>query len=146
MMESVVSSQGTAPSAAIKGYRVAGKTGTAMKYNSNCSCYSGYTASFIGFAPADEPKYVISVTIQDPKGAHYGGSLGGPVFKKVMTFVLQSQHVAPTGSLVKPLPLTKAELVRSIALEKKSAAKKAQITSASLNSPKNSKQPNTRTR
>jgi len=84
MMESVVSGQGTAPSAAIPGYRVAGKTGTAMRYDSGCGCYSGYTASFIGFAPADAPKYVISVTIQDPKGAHYGGSLGGPVFKKVM--------------------------------------------------------------
>ena len=112
MMESVVSGQGTAPSAAIPGYRVAGKTGTAMRYNSACSCYSGYTASFIGFAPADAPKYVISVTIQDPKGAHYGGSLAGPVFKKVMTFVLQSEHVAPTGTKVMPVALTQSELVK----------------------------------
>ena len=110
MMESVVSGQGTAPSAAIPGYRVAGKTGTAMRYDSGCGCYSGYTASFIGFAPADAPKYVISVTIQDPKGAHYGGSLAGPVFKKVMTFVLQSEHVAPTGTKVMPVALTQAEL------------------------------------
>jgi cell division protein FtsI (penicillin-binding protein 3) len=50
MMESVVSSQGTAPSAAIPGYRVAGKTGTAMRYDQNTGKYSGYTASFIGFA------------------------------------------------------------------------------------------------
>ena len=112
MMESVVSGQGTAPSAAIPGYRVAGKTGTAMRYDSGCGCYSGYTASFIGFAPADAPKYVISVTIQDPKGAHYGGSLAGPVFKKVMTFVLQSEHVAPTGTKVMPVALTQAELGR----------------------------------
>ena len=110
MMESVVSAQGTAPSAAIPGYRVAGKTGTAMRYNTSCSCYSGYTASFIGFAPADAPKYVISVTIQDPKGAHYGGSLAGPVFKKVMTFVLQSEHIAPTGTKVMPVALTQKEL------------------------------------
>jgi cell division protein FtsI (penicillin-binding protein 3) len=54
MMESVVSGQGTAPSAAIPGYRVAGKTGTANRYNTDCGCYSGYTASFIGFAPADK--------------------------------------------------------------------------------------------
>jgi len=112
MMESVVSGQGTAPSAAIPGYRVAGKTGTAMRYDSGCGCYSGYTASFIGFAPADAPKYVISVTIQDPKGAHYGGSLGGPVFKKVMTFVLQSEHVAPTGTKVMPVALTQKELAQ----------------------------------
>ena len=96
MMEGVVSSTGTAPSAAIDGYRVAGKTGTAQRYNTRCGCYSGYTASFIGFAPADEPKFVISVTIQDPKGLHWGGLLAGPVFKKVMSFVLQNERVKPT--------------------------------------------------
>ena len=96
MMEGVVSSTGTAPSAAIDGYRVAGKTGTAQRYNTRCGCYSGYTASFMGFAPADEPKFVISVTIQDPKGLHWGGLLAGPVFKKVMSFVLQNERVKPT--------------------------------------------------
>jgi len=112
MLESVVSAGGTAPNAAIPGYRVAGKTGTANRYNNACSCYSGYTASFIGFAPADAPRYVISVTIQDPKGIHYGGLLGGPVFKKVMTFVLQSEHVAPTGTTVMPVALTQADLIK----------------------------------
>jgi cell division protein FtsI (penicillin-binding protein 3) len=117
MMESVVSAQGTAPSAAIPGYRVAGKTGTAMRYDQNTGKYSGYTASFIGFAPADAPRYVISVTLQDPKNGHYGGSLGGPVFKKVMTFVLQSEHVAPTGTKVLPVALTKSELTRARATQ-----------------------------
>ena len=117
MMESVVSAQGTAPSAAIPGYRVAGKTGTAMRYDQNTGKYSGYTASFIGFAPADAPRYVISVTLQDPKNGHYGGSLGGPVFKKVMTFVLQSEHVAPTGTKVLPVALTKSELNRARATQ-----------------------------
>ena len=115
MMESVVSAQGTAPSAAIPGYRVAGKTGTAQRYNTECQCYSGYTASFIGFAPADAPRYVISVTIQDPKGMHWGGALGGPVFKKVMSFVLQSKHVPPTGTKVKPLALTAAQIPVQVA-------------------------------
>jgi cell division protein FtsI (penicillin-binding protein 3) len=50
MMESVVSQNGTAPTAAIPGYRIAGKTGTANRYNTVCGCYSGYTASFVGFA------------------------------------------------------------------------------------------------
>jgi cell division protein FtsI (penicillin-binding protein 3) len=113
MMESVVSSQGTAPSAAIPGYRVAGKTGTANRYDQNTGRYSGYTASFIGFAPADAPRYVISVTLQEPKNGYYGGSLGGPVFKKVMTFVLQSENVAPTGTKVLPVALTKSELTRA---------------------------------
>jgi cell division protein FtsI (penicillin-binding protein 3) len=97
MMEGVVSKTGTAPTAAISGYRVAGKTGTAQRYNTACGCYSGYTATFIGFAPADAPKYVVSVTIQDPKGMHWGGVLAGPVFKKVMSFVLQNEKVKPTA-------------------------------------------------
>jgi len=111
MMESVVSSNGTAPSAAIPGYRVAGKTGTAQRIDDTCGCYRGYTASFIGFAPADNPAYVISVTIQDPKGLHWGGYLGGPVFKKVMSFVLQSKGIAPTGTAVVPYPLTEKQLI-----------------------------------
>ena len=110
MLESVVSENGTAPGAAIPGYRVAGKTGTAQRYNDKCGCYSGYTASFIGFAPADAPKYVVSVTIQDPKGLHWGGTLGGPLFKTVMSFVLQSKHVPPTSPLTTLVPLTEAQL------------------------------------
>jgi cell division protein FtsI (penicillin-binding protein 3) len=111
MMESVVSANGTAPSAAIPGYRVAGKTGTAQRIDDTCGCYRGYTASFIGFAPADNPAYVISVTIQDPKGMHWGGYLGGPVFKKVMSFVLQSKGIAPTGTKITPLALTEKQLI-----------------------------------
>jgi cell division protein FtsI (penicillin-binding protein 3) len=111
MMESVVSANGTAPSAAIPGYRVAGKTGTAQRIDDTCGCYRGYTASFIGFAPADNPAYVISVTIQDPKGLHWGGYLGGPVFKKVMSFVLQSKGIAPTGTKIIPVALTEKQLI-----------------------------------
>ena len=112
MMESVVSPTGTAPSAAIPGYRVAGKTGTAWRYNDKTGGYSGYTASFIGFAPADAPRYVINVTIQDPRNGYYGGLLCGPVFKKVMTFVLQTKHVAPTGTEVLPVALNQKDLTR----------------------------------
>ena len=127
MMESVVSANGTAPSAAIPGYRVAGKTGTAQRIDDTCGCYRGYTASFIGFAPADKPAYVISVTIQDPKGMHWGGYLGGPVFKKVMSFVLQSKGIAPTGVVVDPIPLTEKALLaeRKLIADKKAASVKA---------------------
>jgi cell division protein FtsI (penicillin-binding protein 3) len=124
MMESVVSAQGTAPEAAIPGYRVAGKTGTAQRVDDSCHCYKGYTASFIGFAPADSPKYVISVTIQGPQGIHWGGTLGAPVFKKVMSFVLQSRHVAPTNTVVKPYPLNQSQVIRATAVAAKEAAKK----------------------
>lgn len=117
MMESVVSASGTAPSAAIPGYRVAGKTGTAMRVDDSCGCYRGYTASFIGFAPADKPEFVVSVTIQDPKGIHWGGYLGGPVFKKVMSYVLKDQHIPPTQPATFTYALNEKDLKARIAAE-----------------------------
>jgi cell division protein FtsI (penicillin-binding protein 3) len=114
MMESVVSANGTAPEAAIAGYRVAGKTGTAMRHNDACNCYSGYTASFIGFAPADAPRYVVSVTIQGPQGIHWGGTLGAPVFKKVMSFVLASKHISPTTTQLTPYPLNEKQVALTV--------------------------------
>ena len=122
MMESVVSKNGTAPTAAIPGYRIAGKTGTANRYNTLCGCYSGYTASFVGFAPADAPEFVVSVTIQDPKGMHWGGVLAGPVFKKVMSFVLQSKRVQPTNTEKTIFNLTEAALKSAVSTKAKSGA------------------------
>ncbi|CAB4696704.1 unannotated protein [freshwater metagenome] len=113
MMESVVSANGTAPEAAIEGYRIAGKTGTAMRHNDACNCYSGYTASFIGFAPADAPRFVVSVTIQGPQGIHWGGTLGAPVFKKVMSFVLATKHISPTTTTLTPYPLNEKQVARA---------------------------------
>ncbi|MFB4316268.1 peptidoglycan D,D-transpeptidase FtsI family protein, partial [Actinomadura sp. 21ATH] len=101
MLEGVTSKEGTAPKARIKGYRVAGKTGTADILNPRCGCYdgSGYTASFAGFAPADDPQLVVQVVLQDPeKGSHYGGDAAAPVFKDVMSFALQTRKIPPTGS------------------------------------------------
>jgi cell division protein FtsI (penicillin-binding protein 3) len=121
MMESVVSASGTAPGAAITGYRIAGKTGTAERVDPRTGRYSGYTASFIGMAPADKPKYVINVTIQAPQGLHWGGVLGGPVFKEVMSYVLEAKHIPPTNSKVVPVPLNAAELAK---IEKAAIAKK----------------------
>jgi cell division protein FtsI (penicillin-binding protein 3) len=108
MMETVVSDEGTAPMAQIPGYRVAGKTGTAQRVNDACGCYvgGGYTASFIGFAPADKPAVVVSVTLQDPVNGHYGGLLGGPVFKRVTSFALQSEQIPPTPDKPPSMRLT----------------------------------------
>jgi cell division protein FtsI (penicillin-binding protein 3) len=114
IMESVVGPNGTAPSAAIPGYRIAGKTGTAERVDPRTGRYSGYTASFIGFAPADKPRYVISVTIQAPQGMHWGGVLGGPVFKEVMSYVLESKRIPPTNTKINPLPLNEAALAKFI--------------------------------
>lgn len=131
MMESVVSHSGTAPSAAISGYRVAGKTGTANRIDDSCGCYRGYTASFIGFAPADQPRFVVSVTIQDPKGVYYGGYLGGPVFKEVMSFVLKDQQVPPTKAADELYALDQKSLqAKQAALNQPAVKKPAEKKSA----------------
>jgi cell division protein FtsI (penicillin-binding protein 3) len=113
MLEGVVSNEGTAPAAEIPGYKVAGKTGTAMRVDARCGCYRGYTASFIGMAPAEAPKYVVSVVIQNPQGMHFGGEIAAPVFKQVMSFVLQTKQIQPVPSTLPAYPLTEAALLKS---------------------------------
>ena len=107
MLESVVSDEGTAPMARIPGYRVAGKTGTANRVDSSCGCYRGYTASFIGFAPADAPRLVVVGDPAEPEatGTSAAGS-AGPVFKDVMSFALQTLQIPPTGTTPPRLRLT----------------------------------------
>ena len=105
MLESVVSGDGTGLNAAIPGYRVAGKTGTANRVDSTCGCYRGYTASFIGMAPADAPRLVIAVFLQNPRNGHFGGQLAAPVFKKVMTFGLEHLRIPPTGTVQARIPV-----------------------------------------
>ncbi|HTY72881.1 MAG TPA: penicillin-binding protein 2 [Actinomycetes bacterium] len=105
MLESVVSEQGTAPMAEIPGYRVAGKTGTANRVDDACHCYRGYTASFIGMAPADHPRLVVAVTLQNPRNGHFGGRLAGPVFKQIMEFALATMKVPPTSTRATPYPI-----------------------------------------
>lgn len=101
MLENVVT-EGTGVVAAIPGYRVAGKTGTAERAVGGG--YSGYSASFVGFAPADDPAVVVQVVLQNPRNGHYGGVLGGPVFKTVMSDALQSLKVPPSGTKSPELP------------------------------------------
>ena len=97
MLEYVVSDKGTAPMAAIPGYRVGGKTGTAQVINPECGCYDGSTiGSFIGMAPIDNPELVVAVAIVKPEVQQLGGELAGPVFREVMTYALQARRVAPT--------------------------------------------------
>jgi cell division protein FtsI (penicillin-binding protein 3) len=107
MLEGVVSKEGTAPQAQIPGYRVAGKTGTADFYDAKVGRYSGKTASFIGYAPADDPELVVAVILQRPSASIYGGTVAGPVFQDVMTYALQELKVPPTGT-------TKAAITLSV--------------------------------
>ncbi len=105
MLEGVVSQKGTAPEAQIPGYRVAGKTGTADRYDPKTHGYSGKTASFIGFAPAEDPSLVVAAILQRPVKSYFGGTVAGPVFKDVMTYALQKEQVPPT-----PEDMSKPEL------------------------------------
>jgi len=107
MMEMVTTEgAGTAPAAGIAGYRVAGKTGTAQQVGENCGCYDGSLAvSFAGFAPADSPRFTVYVVIQKPQGTASGGGTAGPVFRKIMTYLLQKYAVPPTGTTPAHLPV-----------------------------------------
>ena len=99
MLEAVVGPGGTAPMAAIPGYRVAGKTGTAQRVNPKCHCYDGTrTVSFAGFAPADAPRFVVYVVVQHPRNGGFGGNTAGPVFRRIMSYLLQKYAVPPTGT------------------------------------------------
>ena len=100
MMELVTTPDvGTAPGAGLEGYRVAGKTGTAQQVGKTCKCYDGSTAvSFAGFAPADKPRFTVYVVVQKPRAGASGGGTAGPVFRKIMAYVLQKYAVAPTGT------------------------------------------------
>ncbi|MFF5566800.1 peptidoglycan D,D-transpeptidase FtsI family protein [Streptomyces sp. NPDC012623] len=108
MLESVVGDEeGTGTKARIPGYRVAGKTGTANRVDPKLGVYKGYTASFAGFAPADDPQITVYCAIQNPtKGSYFGGQICGPIYKKVMEFALKTLRVAPTGSTPARLPVT----------------------------------------
>ncbi|MEW1721353.1 penicillin-binding protein 2 [Streptomyces sp. NPDC093109] len=108
MLESVVDDEeGTGTRARIPGYRVAGKTGTANRVDPKLGIYKGYTASFAGFAPADDPQVTVYCAIQNPtKGSYFGGQTCGPIYKKVMEFALKTLRVAPTGSTPARLPVT----------------------------------------
>jgi cell division protein FtsI (penicillin-binding protein 3) len=106
MLETVVADDGgTGKNGRIAGYRVAGKTGTANRVDPKTGRYNGYTTSFIGFAPADNPQVVVSVTLQAPGIDGGGGSLCAPVFQQVMTFALQSRKIAPSGTAPLDLPV-----------------------------------------
>ncbi|MEZ5345110.1 MAG: penicillin-binding protein 2 [Pyrinomonadaceae bacterium] len=93
---------GTARAAQINGYTSAGKTGTAWKYDEKTKSVdrNKYIASFIGFAPADDPEIVIAVVVDEPKGSsRYGGQVAAPVFREIAEQVLPELNVVPDGFL-----------------------------------------------
>ncbi|WP_305729335.1 penicillin-binding protein 2 [Streptomyces sp. MUSC 14] len=107
MLESVVDDeQGTGIKARIPGYNVAGKTGTANRVDPATGKYHGYTSSFAGFAPADNPRITVYCAIQNATaGSYYGGQICGPIYKQVMEFALKTLQVPPTGAPAANLPV-----------------------------------------
>jgi len=99
MLEAVTGPEGTAPQAQVHGYRVAGKTGTVRKLDSNGE-YSEhrYRALFAGMAPVSDPRFVMAVVIDEPRGKHYyGGLVAAPVVSSVISEALRLLNVPPDG-------------------------------------------------
>jgi cell division protein FtsI (penicillin-binding protein 3) len=99
MLTAVVEADGTGKEAAMAGFRVAGKTATAQKVDTATGKMSSekFTASFIGFVPADRPRLVIAVVLDEPMIGHYGGDLAGPVFRRVAEASLRYLGVTPAA-------------------------------------------------
>jgi len=114
MMAEVTTKGGTAESAAIPGFAVAGKTGTAQKIDPVTKAYSRslYVASFVGFVPADRPEAVVLVMIDEPKKAIYGGVVAAPAWKAIATAALAARNIFPSD------PAAQAEFLATAALPK----------------------------
>ncbi len=104
MLELAAQPGGTAPKAQINGYRVAGKTGTAHKLEGNGYAKNRYLSTFVGYAPASRPRFVIAVMLDEPSaGQYFGGAVAAPVFSRVMDGTLRMlnvPHDAPVNNVV----------------------------------------------
>jgi cell division protein FtsI (penicillin-binding protein 3) len=100
MLEAVVGPGGTAPLGEIEGFRVAGKTGTAQRANPETGRYDGggYVTTFVGFAPADDPQYVVAVDLERPTSSAEGGQVAAPVFADILRYALTADGVVPSGT------------------------------------------------
>ncbi|HQR25787.1 MAG TPA: penicillin-binding protein 2 [Nocardioides sp.] len=106
MMERVVDPEaGVAPGAAVPGYRVAGKTGTAQRVGEDGRYDGTFTVSFAGFAPADDPRLTVYVVVQNPRNGGGGGSVSGPAFSRIMGYALRHYGIPPTGTQPSRLPV-----------------------------------------
>ena len=97
-MQTVTTEGGTGVNAALEGYSVCGKTGTAQKIGKNGEYEKGkYISSFVGFVPSEHPKITILVVIDEPKGQHYGGTVAAPGFRNIAQKTLAYMNISPKG-------------------------------------------------
>ena len=100
MLERATGPEGTAPKAQVIGFRVAGKTGTAHKPERGGYAKNKYVASFVGFAPAEKPRFVIAVMVDEPSaGKHYGGEVAAPIFSQIANDTLRRMQLSPDPAL-----------------------------------------------
>jgi cell division protein FtsI (penicillin-binding protein 3) len=104
IMRGVTEPGGTAKQAAIEGYTVAGKTGTAQKAANGHYDPGKYIASFVGVVPAEEPRLAIIIVMDEPQGAHLGGAVAAPVFKAIAEPALRYLHVPPNVTVASKTP------------------------------------------
>ncbi|GAB6182523.1 penicillin-binding protein 2 [Thermodesulfovibrio hydrogeniphilus] len=116
ILKKVTEEGGTATTARLDGNAVAGKTGTAQKYDPKIKKYSKdkYVGSFVGFIPADNPRIALIVVIHDPKGAHYGGVVAAPIFKAIANEALAYLNVPRDDAKEKGLVVTFNEQKRMV--------------------------------
>jgi cell division protein FtsI/penicillin-binding protein 2 len=95
MLEGVLAPGGTASEVSVPGYTLAGKTGTSQVAENGTYSETKYVASFIGFAPADEPRLLVAVIVDQPQGDYYGGSVAAPAFGEIAEFALPYLGVPP---------------------------------------------------
>jgi cell division protein FtsI (penicillin-binding protein 3) len=95
MLEGVLSAGGTAEEAQVAGYTLAGKTGTAEKAIKGGYSKTDFIASFIGFAPARNPRLLVAVMVDTPRGNYYGGVVAAPAFEKIVSFALPYLRIPP---------------------------------------------------
>jgi len=113
MLELVVKAGGTAPRARVLGYRVAGKTGTAHKLDDRGYAGDSYVSSFVGLAPASNPRLLVAVMIDEPSaGEYYGGVVAAPVFSRVMSEALHMLSIPPDAPMSDPAPVDAMPEVR----------------------------------
>jgi cell division protein FtsI (penicillin-binding protein 3) len=108
MLESVTMPGGTGVKAALAGYRVAGKTGTAQQPDPNHGgAYSSWMNwdTFAGMVPADDPQFVVAIMVDNPAHGVEGGDVAAPLFHQIASYEVQHAHVAPTGSTGRHVPL-----------------------------------------
>ena len=124
ILESVVA-EGTATKAAVEGYRIGGKTATSEKLPRR----SGkYIASFMTFAPADDPQVMVFLMIDEPQGVYYGGTVGGPAMKEMLENILPYLGIPKEGEITEDAVVTVPDVTGMTMAEAKNALWQAGLT------------------